>query len=106
MPTVPGTPDNVVGIHPAFRPTQADILQAAAIMHQQGKFRTAMDVSSGMRESTNIEDTRLSAGDYSEDDPHWKRWLATKAYATQPRKPLPELRGEVPLSQADIDKAR
>jgi hypothetical protein len=38
MATVPGTPDNVIGIHPAFQPTQADLLQAAAIMHQQGKF--------------------------------------------------------------------
>jgi hypothetical protein len=38
MATVPGTPDNVLGIHPAFKPTQADFLQAAAIMHGLGKF--------------------------------------------------------------------
>ena len=44
MATVPGTPDNVIGIHPAFQPTQADLLQAAAIMHQQGKFQMAGDV--------------------------------------------------------------
>jgi hypothetical protein len=43
MATVPGTPDNVIGIHPAFRPTQADFLQAAAIMHQQGKFDDQQD---------------------------------------------------------------
>ena len=44
MATVPGTPDNVIGIHPAFQPTQADLLQAAAIMHGQGKFQTGMQV--------------------------------------------------------------
>ena len=31
MATVPGQPDNVTTIHPAFRPTQANFLQAAAI---------------------------------------------------------------------------
>ena len=41
MATVPGTPDNVTTIHPAFQPTQADFLQAAAIMHGQGKFASA-----------------------------------------------------------------
>jgi len=44
MATVPGSPDPVTAIHPAFRPTQADFLQAAAIMHQQGKFQVAGDV--------------------------------------------------------------
>lgn len=40
MATVPGSPDPITTIHPAFRPTQADFLQAAAIMDQQGKFVT------------------------------------------------------------------
>ena len=35
MATVPGTPDNVSAIHPAFQPTQADFLQAAAIVHER-----------------------------------------------------------------------
>jgi hypothetical protein len=35
MATVPGTPDNVSAIHPSLQPTQADLLQAAAITHQR-----------------------------------------------------------------------
>ena len=49
MATVPGTPDNVIGIHPAFQPTQADLLQAAAIMHQQGKFQVAGMMPRGIK---------------------------------------------------------
>jgi len=41
MATVPGTP-NVVPMMPEWaKPTQADFLQAAAIMHGQGKFQVA-----------------------------------------------------------------
>lgn len=36
MATVPGTPGTT--INPALAPTQADILIAAGIMHQQGRF--------------------------------------------------------------------
>jgi len=54
MPTVPGNPnDNLGFLHPAFRPTQADLLQAASITHDRLQ-RLAMDVSE-MRKSTNIE---------------------------------------------------
>ena len=46
MATVPGQPDNVTSMMPkALQPTQADFLQAAAIMHQQGKFAMAKPLS-------------------------------------------------------------
>src|SRR5215813_11447548 len=46
MATVPGTPmqDATGGIPQELQPTQADLLMAAAIMHQQGRFQVAGDV--------------------------------------------------------------
>jgi len=35
MATVPGQPDNITTMHPAFRPTQADFLQAMAIIQER-----------------------------------------------------------------------
>jgi hypothetical protein len=64
MATVPGDPPPPNLIPKELQPTQADLMMAAAIMHQQGKFdqpaptRMAMDTSR-MRPSTNVEDTRL-----------------------------------------------
>jgi hypothetical protein len=55
MATVPGEPMDAGMLPPSLQPTQGDLLMAAAIMHQQGKF--AMDTS-GMRPSTNVEDVR------------------------------------------------
>jgi hypothetical protein len=49
MATVPGDPSstNVVDMLPqAFKPTVADFLQAAAIMHQKGRMQMAGDVLS------------------------------------------------------------
>jgi hypothetical protein len=46
MATVPGTPmqDTTGGIPRELQPTQADMLMAAAIMHQQGRMQLAGDV--------------------------------------------------------------
>ena len=41
MATVPGQPMEDGGIPKELQPTQADLLMAAAIMHQQGKFQVA-----------------------------------------------------------------
>jgi hypothetical protein len=39
MPTVPmDDDDDFGGIHPSMRPTRADMLIAASIMHAQGRF--------------------------------------------------------------------
>jgi hypothetical protein len=47
MATVPGDPNELRadgGIPAELQPTQGDLLMAAAIMHQQGKFQVAGDV--------------------------------------------------------------
>jgi hypothetical protein len=78
MATVPGTPmddDAFGGIHPSLRPTQADLLLAAGIMHEQGHpafapppQRLAMDTSKLGRMSTNIEDVRPSQPQMDEEE--------------------------------------
>jgi hypothetical protein len=65
-----GGDDPYGGIPKELRPTHADLLMAAAIMHQRGAFdqpdqqpeRVAMDIS-GMRASTNVEDVRARGPD-------------------------------------------
>jgi|SRR6516162_2893738 hypothetical protein len=50
MATVPGTPDNITTLHPAFRPTDADILQAASIVYgrqQAAESQVETDSSKG-----------------------------------------------------------
>ena len=74
MATVPGTPmqDDFGGIHPSLRPTQADLLLAAGIMHQQGRMQMAGDVVTmpGLYDRVKAE---------AEKDPDFAKKAATRA---------------------------
>ena len=75
MATVPGTPmdqEDFGGVHPSLRPTQADLLIAAAIMHQQGKMQMAGDVVQmpGLYDRVKAEQTA---------DPDFAKKAATRA---------------------------
>ena len=68
MATVPGDPmerDPVLeSIHPSLRPTQADLLLAAGMMHQEGRLQLAGDIVPFQRKPLNLIGSEKDLDEY------------------------------------------
>ena len=64
MATVPGIPDPTPSISGDMMPSQSDLILAAAIMHQQGKFQVAGDVVPFEKKPLNLTSDPQQLDDY------------------------------------------